>query len=90
MVGGWAVNLAYDPVAQQGTLLLHNLVCVCVCDVSLRVCVCVSVLVVCSGEAPIPAALHFNVCFFFFLIPCCSKLVVFKQLLESSRLSCCV
>lgn len=41
MVGGWAVNLAYDPVAQQGTLLLHNLVCVCVCDVSLRVCVCV-------------------------------------------------
>lgn len=29
--GGWALNLAYDPVVQQGTLLLHNLVCVCMC-----------------------------------------------------------
>lgn len=53
---GWALNLASDPVVQQGALLLHNF---------LFVCVCVCWALVCSGEAPNAAAYGFNICVFF-------------------------
>lgn len=73
-VEGWALSLASDPVVQQGALLLHN-------------CLCVSAGLRCAVVRLTLQLLMVSI--YVFLIPCHSKLVAFKQLLESPQLSCC-